>query len=96
MGRSKVVREGRFEAMIEALRIQFAQDAARSLSEYHIQFVVPAIELLRYLTLPWWKRLFTKRPDVDPFWYLNPVRPAEIEAMDYEPAGEPDEEPGEP
>ena len=49
----------------DALARRFAMDSARTLGEYHVQFVEPVAKMVEYLSLPWWKRLVTKKPALD-------------------------------
>lgn len=53
------------DARGEALRIQFASDAREALAQYHTMFVAPVAQAVEYMMLPWWKKLVTKKPDID-------------------------------
>jgi hypothetical protein len=53
-----------------ALSRQFHMDVARALGDYDQRALTPLRLSIEYLMLPWWKRLFAKRPDVrDLYWY---------------------------
>ena len=69
------VRQNDFDRTLHSLAAGFGQDVTSALGYYDERSIEPIRELCDYWMLPWWKRLFTRRPDVNLRWYRE-AKPA--------------------
>lgn len=69
-----VVRRGQLEQTLEVMNQEMRQKVLDSLYDYHNDFIEPRLSRLE---MPWWRRIFTKKPDP----YKKTERPPTAEEM---------------
>lgn len=63
--KQSAVREGRFNTAIHNLRHEFAESTMKALAEYDVAYVEATRRMVEYLALPWYKRLFIRKPPIE-------------------------------